>query len=429
MTGARARQSDRSRLASRVFNSPPVQRIGAMVGTNLLVPLMALVVAPLLARELGAEGRGLYTALTAPVLLAGIIGTLGLQDGLSQFISRRGMSPRGALRAAAIALLVLSALASGAMFVLGYFLFQDSRQRLEYCLVLTTVPVLIGHNLMIGIATGTRDITGLNGTKLIPAAVRALAVVVLCLFTQMTPLTGAMLLLAAPILGIAWQVWRIFAKELQGSARDSEPTATAYSAKELVKFSLAASPGVLAAMLMTRADQVLGLTLLGAEQLGQYAVAVTVAELPIMVATAGRSYILGRRAVDGQRIPRVAWALLACNGAICLTLMVLVPWAIPWIFGQVFQGSVLPCIILLVGTIFYTAMSLGSAILLNEGRAHSQSVAYVAAAAVGITTLYLLAHLGAVGAASASVCGYAIAAALTWVLLTKKVSSSTRSAS
>jgi O-antigen/teichoic acid export membrane protein len=418
MTHLRKRQwSPRKRLG-KFLAAPAFTKIGTMIGTNLLVPLMALAVAPLLARELGVEGRGIYTALTAPVLLAGIIGTFGLQDGLSQFISRRGLSPRRALKTAAVAVLALSAFTAGIMAILGLFLFEDHGQRLEYTFVLTTIPLLIGHNLMIGIATGSRDIRGLNGTKLIPAAVRAMAVVLLCVFTDMTPFTAALLLLVAPVLGIIWQTWRILAARQPASPTDAGAAVSPGSNGQLFKFSLAAFPGVLAAMLMTRADQVIGLPLLGAEQLGHYAIAVTVAELPMMVATAGRSYILGHeRTKDTRGVPRLAWALLAANGAICLVLMAVVPWGIPWIFGDAFKGSVIPCIILLFGTVCYTAMSLGSAILLSEGRPHSQSIAYTASACVGIAMLYVLSNLGAVGAALASVLGYAVAATISWVLI------------
>lgn len=422
MTRVSIYQRSMGRKLRNLLAVPAISKIATMVGVNLLVPLTALAVAPLLARELGVEGRGIYTALTAPLLVAGVVGTFGLQDGLSQFISRRGFSPRRALKTASLAVLALSALTAGIMATLGFLLFDNHGQRLEYTLVLATVPVLIGHNLMIGIATGSGDIRGLNGTKLIPASVRAAAVIVLCVLTDMTPLTAALLLLATPALGILWQVGRILAARGPAGSTYVETT-VAGSQSQLFRFSLATFPGVLAAMLMSRADQVIGLPLLGAVQLGHYAIAVTVAELPMMVATAGRSYLLGHhRGMGGHNgVARLAWGLLVANGAICLILMAIVPWGIPWIFGDAFRGAVIPCIILLLGTVCFTAMSLGSAILLNAGRPHSQSIAYAAAACVGITMLFLFSDLGAVGAAIASVLGYAVAAAICGALLWKSV--------
>lgn len=401
------------------LRAPSAKKIATMIGTNLMAPLMALAVAPLLARELGAEGRGIYTALTAPILLAGIIGTFGLQDALSQFVSRRGLSSRRALKTAALAVLFTSVITAGIMGILGLFLFEQHSQRLAYALILTTIPVLIAHNLVIGIATGSGDVRGLNGTKLIPAAARAIVILFLCAFTNMTPLTAALVLLIAPLLGIIWQTWRIVTPSRSEFKAGTLSPVTSPTKRQLFKFSIAAFPGVLAAMLMTRADQVLGLPLLGAEQLGHYAIAVTVAELPMMVATAGRSYILGHGRISKgtSRVPRLAWGLLALNTAICLILIVLVPHAIPWIFGNSFRGSVVPCIILLIGTVFFTAMSLGSAILLSAGRPHSQSVAYTTSACVSIVMLFVLSHLGAVGAALASVLGYLVAALISWGLI------------
>lgn len=395
-----------------------------MIGTNLLVPLVALLVAPILARELGAEGRGLYTALTAPVLLAGVVGTFGMQDGLTQFVARRGMSTRAALKVAAISVLVLSTVTAGMMWAAGFLLFQNEDQRYAYALVLSTIPIMIGHNLVIGIATGAQDTKGLNGTKLIPAIARAALVLTLCLVTNVTPLGAALILVATPALGILWQVWRVMRLP---SAVAPSSRAKKRANRRLLRFSLATFPGLLAAMAMTRVDQVLGLPLLGAEQLGFYAIAVTVAELPMMVASAGRSYILGlqnRTATKG--IPRFAWVVLAVNTTICLTLMAIVPWLLPLVFGEAFAGAVAPCMVLLIGTIFFTAMSLGSALLLNSGKAHVQSVLYVVAAMVGTFLLFVFSSHGALGAAAASVTGYAVAAISCWIVVGQTTRSITK---
>lgn len=410
-------QRTRDNRIGRLLQAPVIAKVSSMVGTNLLVPLVALMVAPVMARELGAEGRGIYTALTAPVLLAGIVGTLGLQDGLTQFVSRRGLHPRVALRLAALSVLLLSIVTASAMWSLGYLLFEDSNLRLEYSLVLTTLPVLIGHNLIIGIATGTRDFRGLNAAKLLPAVARAIVVVILCILTDMTPLTAALILLASPALGILWQTWRIFRLSLPIDIGGVSPADR--STRKLLSFSLAAFPGVLAAMAMSRADQVLGLPLLGAEQLGYYAIAVTVAELPMMVATAGRSYIIGLDSseLSSKSAPRLAGLIMVINTVLCLALIAVTPWVIPFVFGSDFAGAVVPCMILLIGTVFFTTMSLGSAILLNNGQANAQSLAYITAACVSIALLFTFSGLGAIGAAAASVAGYAVASALSWTLV------------
>lgn len=422
MTWKDSERTKESRIR-RFLKAPVMAKVSSMVGTNLLVPLIALLVAPVMARELGAEGRGIYTALTAPVLLAGIVGTLGLQDGLTQFVSRRGLPPRDGLRLAAFSVLFLSIVTASAMWTLGYFLFEDNDLRLEYSLALTTIPVLIGHNLIIGIATGSRDFRGLNVAKLLPAVVRAVVVVVLCLLTDMTPLAAALILLASPALGIFWQSWRVLRTPPPTNIGGMSPPDR--STRKLFRFSIAAFPGVLAAMAMSRADQVLGLPLLGAEQLGYYAIAVTVAEVPMMIATAGRSYIIGLDISErsSESAPRLAGLIMVVNAVLCLALIAVIPWVIPFVFGSDFTGAVIPCMILLIGTICFTAMSLGSAILLSNGQAHAQSLAYITAACVSLALLFAFSRLGAVGAATASVAGYAVASVLSWTLVRRSFSS------
>jgi O-antigen/teichoic acid export membrane protein len=63
-----------------------------MAAGNVVGPVTALVVSPILARSLGVDGRGVYAALTMPILMLGIVGTFGVQDGLAYAIAQRGLS-------------------------------------------------------------------------------------------------------------------------------------------------------------------------------------------------------------------------------------------------------------------------------------------------------------------------------------------------
>src|SRR2546429_3787400 len=116
-----------------------------MTAASVIAPLAALVVSPVLARSLGVNGRGIYAALTMPILMLGIAGTFGVQDGLSYFIAQHGLRPRRALRylARTLPLASLITLTFGA--AVGWLLFHGRQGHLLllFMVLLATVPVQI----------------------------------------------------------------------------------------------------------------------------------------------------------------------------------------------------------------------------------------------------------------------------------------------
>jgi O-antigen/teichoic acid export membrane protein len=387
-----------------------------MAAGNVVGPVTAIVVSPILARSLGVGGRGVYAALTMPILMLGIVGTLGVQDGLAYSIAQRGLSPRRAFRYLWSILPIASAATMVAAGVIGFLLFRNEPGGvLKSFLVLTlSLPLQIAYNMAIGIATGAADVKGVNGARIAPTIVRAVVVVSLCLATTVSPLTAAAVLLLSASIGLAWVRIRCRRAVLV------EPEAAPVFARGAVlRFSMTAFPGVLAGVSTARLDQIIGLPLIGARQLGLYAVAVSLAEFPMVFGTAARSALLGMRAesviaTDGQQLIRRVTGTVA----VVAVAMGLATWRlVPIVFGRDFTGVVIPALILLGATVVYTVANCLSAALLALGNASGQSRALLIGAAASVGSLVGLRSFGATGASFASAIGYVVTAAMCFTLL------------
>ena len=394
----------------------PIRNLATLAFGNAMMPALALLVAPLLARELGPDGRGLYAAYTSVLLLMGVVGTFGAQDGLTHFVAHRGWTTRNAARASLLFLLPASFASVLIVILASTFLFGSIDERIVFFALSLTLPVQILFNMAIGIATGSRDYRAVNLLKVIPAVARTIVIVGLCVFTTVNAAIAAAVLLLSPAVGLAWYFIHIS----RSLASDSSPAVSpsllrrTNELKPLIRFSLGVFPGVLASMAATRLDQVIGLPLIGADQLGLYAAAVSIAEIPLIVGTAGRSFVIAIE-TDGlhdRSVSRAIALVLAGTVAASGGLALVSPWFIPWFFGSDFAGAVIPTIILLVGTVIYTALSLASARLIATKRTRSHSLSLTVGAVAGLVALVVLSRFGAIGAAMASVIGYIVGLAV-----------------
>jgi O-antigen/teichoic acid export membrane protein len=398
-----------------------------MAAGNVVGPATAIVVSPVLARSLGVDGRGVYAALTMPILMLGIVGTFGVQDGLAYAVAQRGLSPRRAFRYLWSTLPLASAATMAAAAAIGFLLFHNEPGGvLRSFLILTlALPLQIAYNMAIGIATGSADVSGVNGARIAPTIVRAVVVVTLCLTITISALVAAAVLILSASIGLTWVL--IGCRHRDAPEVDAE---LAFPRVAMVKFSVTAFPGVLAGVSTARLDQIIGLPLIGAKQLGLYAVAVSLAEFPMVFGTAARSALLGMRAeaiigTEGQQLIRRVTGAVAVGAAV----MGLATWRlVPIVFGREFSGVVIPALILLGATVIYTVANCLSAALLALGNPSGQSRALLIGAVVSVGSLVGLRSYGATGASIASAIGYVVTAGMCFTLLRQDHGFSLRSA-
>jgi O-antigen/teichoic acid export membrane protein len=209
---------------------------------------------------------------------------------------------------------------------------------------------------------------------------------------------------AAPIAAVAFVCIRFRSGEV-GTAELSSESALPYS---VGRYALDAWPGVIASLSVARLDQIIGLPLIGSQQLGFYAIAVTVGELPLILGTAARPLLMGSKYSDEGllyqirlfRITSVATAVVAA------VLMITAPVLIPFVFGKDFQAAVAPTLVLLAGSVVLGVVYQYAGMLQWRGMAALQSRAIVLGTLLGLGLLWVFSPLGALGAALASLVGY-----------------------
>jgi O-antigen/teichoic acid export membrane protein len=178
---------------------------------------------------------------------------------------------------------------------------------------------------------------------------------------------------------------------------------------ESLRVGVRAWAGSISQFLNARVDQLLVGLIASSATLGLYAVAVNAAEvllfLPNAVATALLPTLVrtGAEPEAVKRTLRTFRSSVVVTGATIVVAAIAGWFLIPVVFGDPFQGAVVPFLCLLPGALGYTALSIFANSLLATRAPGFASTSRVIALAAGIALdLVLIPVLGATGAAAAS---------------------------
>ncbi|WIB16060.1 hypothetical protein DEJ34_02700 [Curtobacterium sp. MCPF17_050] len=158
----------------------------------------------------------------------------------------------------------------------------------------------------------------------------------------------------------------------------------------------------------SRLDQVLALPLIGAAQAGLYAVAVTIATIPMAVGQAlGATYFRRIARSEPAQLASVreeAVRVSLSAGLVSFPMTVVASWiGVPLLFGEAFEPAVPVAWIVAGGTTFGIVAFVASMCLAAAGRGYTMTVAQLTALALGTGLLFIVGPaFGAQGAAAAS---------------------------
>jgi O-antigen/teichoic acid export membrane protein len=372
----------------------------SLAGVQVFQLLSGLVTAPLLARALGAEGRGLLAAVAVPLGVSGYI----LQLGLGQFaVNRVAQGTRVNVVFGSMALpLVLVGCLVGALSPELAAGLSGGRQPIQRYLTIGFVmmPVTLLIFLSMSIATGLARWRTLAVGRLVSPLIMCLGVVVLAAFGELTLDRAIVLTLVSgllPIVAVS-PILRL----------GFPPSVKSRLVRDGLSFGSRASVGVIATMANQRLDQVLMVPLVPARQLGLYAVAVTIASLSAVLASqivtvvlprisAGESHLLA------QATRYVVFVTLATGAVIAIaTWLFLVPF-----FGADFANARPLVYVLVIGWVSLAGLTTLSQGLPAVGRPGAPSVGEMISLAITVPGLIvLLPTMGAMGAALVSVVAY-----------------------
>lgn len=388
----------RLRLAERgLSNRPTLIMVARIAGSAV-----SLINAPLIARALGPDGRGVTSAAIAAFFIIPIILSAGLPLEVRRLAAHRDFAPlvRSARQ--------VSLCAFPFALVLGFFLDMwifDSLSGREHVILVVGVamgPLMISWMCDESVLIANQHFRGVALLQLTQPVVNMGLIVIGALFGQLD-VSWVLCAYLGGLVATAVVGWISVPVSLRGPA---------YPVKKLVRDSLPFAGSSVAEAVSNRVDQLIVLPLIGSFNSGLYAVAVTICTIPV-----GLAHALGasefRRIATVPPTQRVAAQQRAVRSSIaggvvlCLILALGTPLAVSVLFGNRFDGAVSSVWLLLVGSVFMIGNYVGSMALVASGRGFSMTIAQIVGAAVGVLALLFLGPLfGANGASMAAALGY-----------------------
>lgn len=407
---------------SRLLHSRFRRDLAGTFATQAGILGLGAVTGILAARMLGPQGRGELAALTLwPMTLIflcgmGLDAALVFHVGKQQFKLTEVWTAGVFLGAVQTVTVVLVGLLALPLALRGY---SAAVRHLSF-LFLAFAPFFMIGGQSIAIFRGQVKMTAYNAVRTVAPGVYAAGLVVLFLLGRhsLSAVVGcqlagvAFLVVTGYILLCRWDTLRV--------------VWNTGALKGLVSFGWKTQLSNVTAFVNQRIDQLLLSLFIPPHDLGLYVVAVTVTSgMGIFPAAAGTvTFATGTsmKPHDAARIiSRSLQASLLWLGVGAVVLFAVVPWAIPWVFGRPFAGSVLACRVLLPGTV---ALGLNQ-VLYDGARALNQPAlpSYSEGSSLIITAgcLYLLVpRIGFLGAAIASTLAYTASFIVTLVLFERR---------
>jgi O-antigen/teichoic acid export membrane protein len=417
---------DHPRHPSREWGAGKAIALAALA--NFALPLSALLMAPVLARGLGVDGRGQLAAATASALLIVTLVAFGIPEATTYFIARRQVEARDVLLRSMVLLTVAGGAGTVTLLLVSPAL-SGGDDFLESLLRLAAIAI-IPTTLVAGIravAAGEGRWGLVNGEKYITAAARLAGIGVLALTDNLTVMVGTATVLAAPLIGAVAYL------PLAGHRTPESASPPNWAAAPLPTFAAVTSYGgrvwigAVAGVLLMRLDQVLLAPLAGAVQLGLYAVAVSVAEVVLIANNAVRDVIFAADATqpDDKRLQQSARLSLLVSLAMAFPLGLTAAWWLPLLFGEAFVGAVPVVLLLLFASVASVPGSVAGAGLSARGDPGLRSLSLVLALVVNLSALLVLVPSngppgGAIGAGLATLLALVTFTSSSLILLARR---------
>jgi O-antigen/teichoic acid export membrane protein len=372
--------------------------------TSVVVLGIGYIASILLARFLGADGRGLVAVIqTGASVLAGVAG-MGTQDAATYYASRR---PRrraqvlgNGLAYGGILLVVSLALGFVLMGQLQRHVAPAYDERI-WLLAALLVPTFYLDVLVMNLMSAQAAFGLKNRLSLAGRITTALATVAIVGWLGWG-VAGALLATAPTLIIPTLGGLRVLARNGIALSRPVQMASLRYGARAQV--------GALLNVLNGRFDLLVLAAFAPLATVGSYAIAQIVAELVLLFPNS-MGYVLRAQVASQTRGDSLSGAALRLNGTLVLGcvfgILAVGPPMILYGFGPGFHSALVPFLILLPGMWFLAAGGLVEDVLAGRGRPGLSSI--LAGVEVAITIgldLLLIPRYGAIGGAIASVCAY-----------------------
>ena len=400
-------------LVSRKLVRSTDRPIAVTVG-RVAAAFMGLFVAPITARLLSVPDRGVLASMLAVTALSPVVFAIGLP----LVVRRRYSSDRDDLSCVAnsrlMALLSLAiAVPTSLIFVFTLYSGLEVPEKIAFVVAVAasmgSILVMIDVSLLV-----VRQKYLLIGVlQSVQAGVMALGAVSVAAFGVMS-ITSLMIVSA-----VSSVVGGALGDFLVGVPYTVRPRGVLSDAREGLR--LAGSQ--VADSASARLDQVLIIPVAGSYAAGLYAIASTVASLPVTVghaiaASSFNSFVVSDRDQRVRVVGQAVRSALIVGLLVALCLAVVSPLAVPLVFGEKFSPAVPSVMAALVGAALAVPAYVGSMALVAHRRGGIMTLAQVAGLASAVLALLALGpSFSALGAAMASSIGYGVTLTLVCIAL------------
>jgi O-antigen/teichoic acid export membrane protein len=380
--------------------------------TQIVIVSLGLLVAVLIARVLGPEGKGAYSLLILVPSILISLGHLGIGTGTAYYTGRRAypassMVSNALLSGAGLGVALLGA--SLAVYALLGPTFLEGIEPFYALAAASVVPLGLVSFYVRHFLLGDERITWYNLTSLLPSILQALLMVLLVGFPWRLGLTGALIaFVSGHAAGVVTSV--VFARRLAPFRLSLDMTALRAS----LRFGVQGYAGNLIQFLNYRLDMILVSLFLGVAQVGYYSVAVNFAEALWYLPASAGMVLFSRtpRATMEQAnrtTPIICRTILTLTAIAALLLAAIANLAVTLLFGRDFLPALMPLWILLPGV---TALAINKVLcneLIGRGKPLIGTIAAAVSLAINVPlNLLLIPRLGIAGAALASTVSYSV---------------------
>lgn len=374
-----------------------------MTASSFLVPAAGVLTQPILAHALGAAGRGELAAALAPAALAVAVATLGLPEALTYYLAKHPRITRPALLWSALISVGLGGLCLLATVAALPFL-SIGDAVLGNLIVLgmaLTVPAL-AVGVLRGAASGRQMWRAIAIERLVNTSLRIVAFGSLFLLGELTVLAAVLVSTLSPIVaGVVY--WRLLVRPPHD---DTEQPLDGGTLRPLLSFGSRMWLGAVASMLLARIGQIIMAPLSSVEDLGLYSVAVTISDLPLIVALAIRETLYGvnSKANDAAGITTTTRLTILVGFLGCAVLGGTLPWWIRPLFGAEFGAATVPTQMLMVSAMICIPGLMAAAGISAWGRPGLRSMGLGVTLVANVSVFVLLVPpLGVIGACWTSI--------------------------
>ena len=381
---------------------------------------LAFLLRILLARGLGDSGLGTYALFFNAVLITGGIASLGIGFGNVYYLNKGGYSYSTLLSGSLFVVMVTSAVGSlvliGYAIVVGQDLFVDGW---AFWLYAIAVPAVVAYLLLTSFLHGASRFLAMALVGIAQGGSALAIALALELAGQLDVSNAAAAWTASFVIA---DIAALAALGLRGIHLPSIVSPNWQALGAQIRYGVPGQIANLAALFNYRLDQFLVAAFVTRAAVGQYTVAVGMAESVWWISTAVALVLMPRLSGmeserAGELTPVASRNTLALSSLAAVALAIVSPFMIRILFGSEYDDAVVPLILLLPGIVAGSATRVLGSYLFSQGAIRYN--AYATLIALGATVVLdfaLIPWLETEGAAMASSIAYAMAlgATLYW---------------